>query len=523
MLRQNKYQPSREIFLVFLLGFVVRLFACHYTFIVNPDGVLYIHQARAIYYGQWESLTSWSMSYLSIYPVFITGAYTIFHDWIVAARSVSVFFGSITLIPLYFLFRRFFDRNISLLSLLVFALIPVLVVRSADVVRGPVYWFFLILGLYYFIIHIDSRRYRLHLVLSCLCFLMAAWARTEAVLPIIGSCFYLLAFKQEKRLRKAVVFVLPVLLVILFVFLSPVFSNIHAKNIFRIHEVADKLSGPIVEYRNLRASLLESANHPPAGVSRFFLGKARNLVWLIALGTLFAYVVKAFFYPFFFIFIVGMAKIRTRIKTDQRLRYLVLLSIAALVLLYFHVLQTWIMANRFLALFIFPCFFLIGFGLENIVGFLRSRFRLKSATAFSIVCLLILCFGLPKNLKPREADKLVFKEIGEFIAEREGNGRGIPVAASLHTVRWISFYANLDYPGAFCPQSYGDFALIVGANYRRFIRNLDRNGMKYFLWEEKHWPKHKFDLMKKQRPKDLIEVGRWTHPDTGLMILFRVV
>ena len=60
-----------------------------------------------------------------------------------------------TLIPLYLLCRRFFDKEMSALTVLVFAVLPVLVVGSAEVVRGPVCWFFLALGLLLFV-HLAS-------------------------------------------------------------------------------------------------------------------------------------------------------------------------------------------------------------------------------------------------------------------------------------------------------------------------------------------------------------------------------
>ena len=95
--------------------------------------------------------------------------------------------------------KRFFDDRISTLGTLIFALIPFFVSRSVDVVRGPVYWFFLVLGLYFLVVHIDKGK-RLFLFLSSMSFLMAVWARIEAVLFIIVSCFYLLVVEKEKFL-----------------------------------------------------------------------------------------------------------------------------------------------------------------------------------------------------------------------------------------------------------------------------------------------------------------------------------
>ena len=93
---------KRLAILVIALGFVIRLFCFQYTYIISPDGVLYIHQARAIYYGLSDSLISVSRNFLSNYPVFVAGAYTIFRDWVIAAKVFSLFLGTLTLFALYF-------------------------------------------------------------------------------------------------------------------------------------------------------------------------------------------------------------------------------------------------------------------------------------------------------------------------------------------------------------------------------------------------------------------------------------
>jgi len=507
---------------VFVLGFVIRLFACQYTFVVNPDGTLYIHQARAIYYGLWDSVLSCPVSGLSNYVILVAGSYGIIGDWVVAAKSVSLVFGSFTLIPLFLLLKRFFEEKVVLLSTLIFALLPVFVARSADVIRDPVYWFFIVLGLYLFVRQIEKRNY-LYLLLSSLCFLMAAWARIEAILFIIVSCFFILVIRQEKKIKKFTVFAAPVVLLFTFISAGSLFFNAPVTEVFRGHDIVAKFSEPIIEYKNLRANLAGLESKPLMGVSEHFLQKVRNLVWLIALGTLFKYLVAAYFYPFFLVFIVGLKGIWARIKSDRRILYLALISTCAFILLYVHVLQVWMMFNRFWAIFILPSFVIVGFGLERIIRFFRSRFHLRESVALSILCLIMLACALPKNLKPLERDKLVFKEIGEFMALREGNSQKINVATSVHSIRWVSFYANLDYAGAPCPLPYIDFLEIVGNSYREFVRNLKKDRIRYFLWEEKYWPLERFDFIKSQNLEEFKELGRWAHPDTGQLVLYEVM
>lgn len=553
----DKYSSFRIAILIILFGFAIRLFSFHYTYIINPDGVLYIHQARAIYYGLWDSLFTCSMSYLSNYSILIIVAYKIFGDWVVAAKSVSLFFGTITLVPLYFLIKRFFDDKIALLATLIFALIPDFVARSTDVVRDPVFWFFSVLGLYLFVCQIEKRNYlypvrnnapsvkgemiikdnialeglknpskfsnRVYIFLSSLSFLMASWARIEAILFILVSFIYILFVRQDRKIEKISIFAMPVVLILLFSVFGLMIFNMSVNDFHRGNAITAKFSAPMIEYKNLRVSLTELMNQPIEENLKHFLHKARHLVWLVALGTIVKYAVRAYFYPFFFIFIIGLGGIWGRIKGDRRILYLAFTAVSALILLYMHALQTWMMFNRFFAIFICPSFIFVGFGLEKIIHFFRSRFHLKESVALSILCLLIVACSLPKNLKPREADKIVFKEIGELIADREGNNRKIQVAAPTQTPSWISFYANLKYKGAPCPQKNNDLENIIGKSYEEFVQNLKRREIRYFLWEEKHWPSHRFDFMNRWNPKDFIKLGEWKHLDTGRLILFSVI
>jgi hypothetical protein len=148
--------------------------------------------------------------------------------------------------------------------------------------------------------------------------------------------------------------------------------------------------------------------------------------------------------------------------------------------------------------------------------------------ALSILCLLILVCALPKDLKSREADKTIYREIGEWLAHREGNHREIRIVKSLRTPDWSAFYANLNYRGAPCPRTHfgmepESFDEVVFKDYEVFIGYLKRNHIPYFLWEEKVWPIDGFDFLNQRKPDDLEKLGSWHHPDAGKIILYRVI
>ncbi len=59
-----------------IIGVLVRLLAWSNTHVVNPDGTLYITQAKALFYGQKEALYC-GFTYLANYSLMIAGAHWI--------------------------------------------------------------------------------------------------------------------------------------------------------------------------------------------------------------------------------------------------------------------------------------------------------------------------------------------------------------------------------------------------------------------------------------------------------------
>jgi hypothetical protein len=349
---------------------------------------------------------------------------------------------------------------------------------------------------------------------------MATWARIEAILFLAVSFFYL--FTSKRKFKNIFVFISPVLVLSLVVIMSALFIGIPIKNLHRGGEIFDKLSGALNQYQDLRNELKILAETQQNDSLNFFISKARSNIWLIALGVLINQLLEAFFYIFFIIFLIGISNMRKRIKEDRRLTYFVTLGISALILLYIHILQSWTADYRFMAIFLFPCAVFIGFGTEKIIRWLHVKFSLKASWALFIIASLIILSTVPKNFKPRDPDKLVFKQIGELIAKREGNQNVIPISASYGTQRWVSFYANLHYKGAVCPEpSEENCWKYFLKDHSSFIQDLKEKNIKYFLWTQRQWPKE-YDLLKMPYYQRLQEVGRWNHPDTGWMILFKV-
>ena len=161
-------KSNRLILAVLAIGIVIRVIALIQTPVVNNDGPLYIHQARAVLNHDWHLARSCGFPYLSLYP-FAMPLYWITGDWTLAGQLTSLLFGFLSLIPVYLISRSFFDKTTASLVTLVFALNPTLVELHVDVNKDPIAWFFCAMGLYFFVKSSKNG----YLVFSSLCFLTA--------------------------------------------------------------------------------------------------------------------------------------------------------------------------------------------------------------------------------------------------------------------------------------------------------------------------------------------------------------
>jgi 4-amino-4-deoxy-L-arabinose transferase-like glycosyltransferase len=507
--------------LIIILGLALRLFSWHQTEIINPDGAVYIHQARAIYYGLWDSVNSCAIRYPTITAFMIAAVYPVLGNWVIAGTFVSLLFGTATLIPLYLLARRFFERDIAALVALVHAVNPMLIDGSVDIIRDSTAWLFAVLGLYFFLN--QKKQNSVCLIISSVAFVLATWTRVDFFVLVPISLAYLLWLDaREKPLRKALVFLLPLGMLFLAGIGSMLWVHPNEFNWIRLTEIPWRATAAISQYEQLRLNLAEWINHPPPGIPVEFFHNVKNIVWFIGFGVVFQNAMETFFYPFVLIYLIGLKDIRQRIASDRRVLYFVLITTAFFAVLYCYVFINWEMENRWLALALFSSFPFFGFGLQRLIPLLQSKFNMKRGLALALVGLFIFSFPLLKNTQPRGDDKVVFKTIGEMISSIEGNSQKIKILTTGSSTRWITFYANLHFPGAPCPDEYRDYRQWIKNDYGGFLDTFKAEGMKYLVWEEKNWPKDRFDFPQSPYRRDFVELGTWTHPDTGRISLLKI-
>jgi len=523
--KNNKANIIHLVILIFS-ALAIRVCAFHNTMMMNMDGTVYIHQARAIYHGLWGAISPCSgVDYLTLYTILIAVVYPVAGNWMHAAMAVNLIFGTLMIIPLYLFLRRFVDEKSSFVTSFIFAMLPVLVVQSVNVIRDPSFWFFSISGLY-LLAYDDEKRTPYFLILSSLSFIIASATRVEGIVFIIGGCLYTMSVFKERRLKSTMIFLSPVLLFLCCFIIVQLIGRPDKFYWYRFQEIPLIPISTLEKYRHIEAYLTKIFFDTPPGSMRGFIENSRTLIWFMAIGVIFQSALEAFFYIFFLVFLLGLTGMSKRMRDDRRILPLAITTMISLVVLYVYCLNIWSMENRRLFMAILPSAIFVGFGTEKIISWMHKKFNLSASAIVAIICVLILLITLSKNLKIQEEDKLIFKEIGETVALLDGGTREIELMTLGNSSRWNNYYANLHVAGAPCPDKNDDWqkdTSIIGSGYEDFIRSMRRRNIRYVIWEENSWPRDKFVFLKSVRPDDLKQLREWKNRDTERIILYKVL
>lgn len=508
---------SRCALCILIMGFIARVYLFAVNPIINPDGFLYIQQSKALYFGLFDQVLA-CYKYLSPYPILIALFYRVLGDWVAAGQWVNIIFGTLAIMPLYWLLKRFFTDNIACLAVIVFALLPSYVEASTWIIRGPLFWFFSLMGLFLFVLILEKPRSSL-LVLSSTCFAIGAWSRIEGSLFIIVSAIFLLFVDRKNRLKNLIAFSLPYIVAGMAGAFASHLTDIDLMALLKPGRILTRPMEFFTHYEMLREQLKTLYGTQLVLSADYFFPRVRNLIWWIALGTFLTQAAETLLYLFLILLIIGFVSWMPRIKSDRRITYLFVLFVLSIALLYSQIIVNWVMNSRFLLVFLFPAFVFIGAGIGQMISLLKQRFQFGDARIYLMVGAIFLALLLPKTIFSNyDKGKLVFREIGSFIAARENDARTVSVCGAFKRVNVIHFYANLGYPGVSC----FDRSAIIDRLNDTTIENISKKDFDYFVWNQGTGNRQSRPV-----PKDLSQrftkLKEWPSERVGKLILYEVV
>ena len=108
--KQMIKQERIIMLLLFAVAMIVRLWFLPTYRVISADGIGYISVAKELMRG---SASFWSANHPPVYPALIAFAGLFVPDMELAGRLVSIFMGSLLVVPLYLLGRDLFSREIG--------------------------------------------------------------------------------------------------------------------------------------------------------------------------------------------------------------------------------------------------------------------------------------------------------------------------------------------------------------------------------------------------------------------------
>jgi len=338
----------------------------------NSDGVLYISAAQHFATGHFRD--GFELFPMPLYSLIITVVHFIVPNWEVAAKLISITSVVLATIPLYLLTTELFNRKAAFWACLAFAISPLPNDWAVDVVRGPIFVFFVLWAVYFAQNAVASKR-PIFFFLTALFSCFSLFLRIEGVIIIPFFFFFTMCLILIKRGERASLFkglliwmAFPVILTgICFLVMS-----MSGVSFNRFDEVAVKTEdmlkmGFLDNYHLIYDQLKDMEKRSPFPYQRQNLAEiARHFMWLIYLLGLLQIFVKVMF-PLFIIPLFWAY----RHPFERRQVFVLALVCFYLLMIYYTLIERDFMQRRFLFAPVSLVYPWVGLGMERMFNRLK--------------------------------------------------------------------------------------------------------------------------------------------------------
>ncbi len=413
-----KYQPfdSRKIFwLLFIICAAARVYIYFRTYIIAMDSVLYMDMADLFLKGRFLEAIVYPPPF---YPFLLAGMRLVVGDPEIAGKLVSLLAGIGAFFPLYYLGKRFFDQKVVFFGLFLYAIHPLLVRYSAEVLSDSTFIFLSITGFWMLWMGWEKKRY-LFCALAGFVFALSCLTRAQGliwIVAILGAPVIYSFLKRESKIDKRNLWIAFLLTAFAFFLVIVPYSyflkTISGEWTIRQHSAWALLWGTGIPFdldQSFWGTLIFLLSHP--------LLLVKKLGW--SAGSLLSLLPEAVHYPFFFFLAVGLIAGRHTkqyLEGNLYLATICLVYIVSQFFLYF--------SARYLLPIVPFVLFWAGQGFWVTVSWierLRVRYIPKLMPGNrALVTVFLICVtavsALPKTLQPQRLEKIDRKEIGTRIA-----------------------------------------------------------------------------------------------------------
>ncbi len=188
-----------KIIFYLIISFLVRLYLLIFQNNIGSDGVWYATLGRNLISGKGyiNQLGEIDLQYTPFYPITIGLASIFIKDIELAARLISLIFGTLLVLPIFFLGKNFYEKKTGHIATILIIFYPVLCQYSVFVLTESIYTFFFILSILlgWYCIITEKIRYP---ILVGLLFGICTLTRPEGVIYFLIFFVTFFFFKYKK-------------------------------------------------------------------------------------------------------------------------------------------------------------------------------------------------------------------------------------------------------------------------------------------------------------------------------------
>ena len=224
MKKETKYEVIVLLILI-VLALLIRIFIFQTQKVIETDGPYYAEIGKNLISGNGYIDIEGNLNLLltPLYPILIGLLSFIIKNLELSARLISIVFGSLLIIPVYLIAKKFYGKKIGYLGALFIALYPPLVYISTITYTDSLYLFLLFTSLYIGWLALTENKMKLYLVLGLMLGLTYLTRPEGVFYVILFSVLIILKFIKTLKINIKKIFFSILLLLFGFLIISSPF------------------------------------------------------------------------------------------------------------------------------------------------------------------------------------------------------------------------------------------------------------------------------------------------------------
>jgi 4-amino-4-deoxy-L-arabinose transferase-like glycosyltransferase len=458
---------EKQILLLLLgMAFGLRLYAVLMAKGIAYDSVSYGFMARDFLDG--DFIKGLSYPFHPLYPFLISLVSFDSAHVEIAGRLISLFFGTLTLIPVFYLAKEMLGSKGAMLSALLYSAHPYLVTYSGMLLSEATYWGLLTLSVYFFWMGLRQGR-TFRVFISGVFLALAYLTRPEGIGYLFVFLLWIAIYGGIKKgwSKKLVIaggLVLPIC-----IFIIPYLQHIHQEtgHWFISKKATEAQLGLLEKVKGggdpspIEAIKGETSKKTTSRAVRII----RNVIYHIPFTTY--YYLGAYHFSLWLFLFFGLIRIRGGTIEEE-------LFLSSLVLFHLFSLATFLPSTIRFSVPVIPLsLFWAAAGVFEMRRFFQKiKMREPEKWVFFLVVLFILV-QLPQTLKPERKHREEQKKVGQWLKENTPKG-----ALIMSNSPQEIFYADREFillpSGISTPKR-------PGKSYKEVMNFINQKGIQYIL------------------------------------------